>query len=102
VHGHHLAEGPTGKASAGDVDEIKPAGVRIDLRNGPTSILRPLLDYIPDGDADVLVVLARGLRRQHLAEQAEAQPPAWSGVKIGVKADAIVGKTDAMHDRGAS
>jgi len=29
------------------------------LNGGPTSILTPLLDYIPDGDADVLVVLAR-------------------------------------------
>jgi hypothetical protein len=27
------------------------------------------------------------------------KPLAWSGVKTGVKADAIVGKTDAMHDR---
>jgi hypothetical protein len=27
------------------------------------------------------------------------KPLAWSGVKIGVKADAIVGKTDALRDR---
>jgi hypothetical protein len=27
------------------------------------------------------------------------KPLAWSGVKIGVKADAIVWKTDALHDR---
>ena len=39
---------------------MTPAGGwRQPLNGGPTSILTPLLDYIPDGDADVLVVLAR-------------------------------------------
>ena len=39
---------------------MPPAGGwRQPLNGGPTSILTPLLDNIPDGDADVLVVLAR-------------------------------------------
>jgi hypothetical protein len=51
---------------------------RLTILNRPTLILMPLLDYIPDGDADVLVVLARDLRRQHLARQRHE----WSGVLL--------------------
>jgi hypothetical protein len=43
VHRHHLADGPAGKASAGDIDEIKPAGLRLDLRlrsHPPENLLR--------------------------------------------------------------
>src|SRR5438270_3501053 len=35
VHRHHLAEGAAGEASAGDIDEIEPAGPRLDLRLRP-------------------------------------------------------------------
>ena len=35
MHRHDLAEGATRKASAGDVDEIKPAGLRLELRLRP-------------------------------------------------------------------
>lgn len=38
----------------------------------PTSILTPLLDYVPDGDVDVLVVLA-GVRLGGLAPAAVQQ-----------------------------
>src|SRR5271169_2858653 len=32
VHRHHLAERAAGEASPGDIDEIEPAGLRVDLR----------------------------------------------------------------------
>src|SRR5215207_5250993 len=32
VHRHHFAEGAAGEASPGDIDEIDPAGLRLDLR----------------------------------------------------------------------
>jgi hypothetical protein len=32
VHRHHLAEKTAGEARAGDIDQIEPAGLRVDLR----------------------------------------------------------------------
>ena len=32
MHRDHLAERAAGEASAGDIDEIQPAGLRLDLR----------------------------------------------------------------------
>src|SRR3546814_5817310 len=33
VHRHHLAEGAAREAGAGDIDEIEPAGLRLELRS---------------------------------------------------------------------
>ena len=43
MHRHDLAEGAPGKASASDIDEIEPTGLRLDLRlrsHPPQDLLR--------------------------------------------------------------
>src|SRR5215831_14943409 len=43
VHRHHVAEVPAGKASAGDIDKVKPARLWLDLRlrsHPPEDLLR--------------------------------------------------------------
>src|SRR6516225_9896962 len=83
VHRHHLAERAAGETSSGDIDEIEPAGLRLDLRlcsHPAQDLLRICQEREHRGGWRRDVLLApddKGLLHRSLRWSLWLAPPAW-------------------------